>query len=292
MSTAFFMAWGNFLSLPCPRRVWDSSQKNMMLAFLPAIGAIIGALWCLAGMGLLALGLPAPFTALAMCFCLYALPGFMHLDGFMDVSDAVLSRRDRGERQRILKDSHVGSFAVIMLIFLTGATLLSIWAALDGFGAAGGAAGPGGFVSAQPPVHVAALAVIPVASRSVSGLCVLGFRPLVSSQYAEDHTEGSGAERRRAVRVLLFQVPIWLIASGAATMPLMLARGADTAAWAFLHAFLTELLLAAVTGLVTFISAARARHDLGGMNGDIAGFSICTGELAGLLLAGIWWSAV
>lgn len=44
--------------------------------------------------------------------------GFMHLDGYMDVCDAVLSRRDLATRQRILKDSHCGAFAVICMVLL------------------------------------------------------------------------------------------------------------------------------------------------------------------------------
>ena len=44
--------------------------------------------------------------------------GFFHLDGYMDCADAVLSRRDLDTRRKILKDSHVGSFAVVALAAL------------------------------------------------------------------------------------------------------------------------------------------------------------------------------
>ena len=33
--TGFFMAWGNFLTLPCPLKRWDKDLKNYMLGFLP-----------------------------------------------------------------------------------------------------------------------------------------------------------------------------------------------------------------------------------------------------------------
>ena len=39
------MAWGNFIVLPCPYKKWDGKLKNLMLAFLPAVGAVIGLLW-------------------------------------------------------------------------------------------------------------------------------------------------------------------------------------------------------------------------------------------------------
>ena len=43
--TAFFMAWGNFLTLPCPYKKWDGKLKNLMMAFVPAVGAVIGLIW-------------------------------------------------------------------------------------------------------------------------------------------------------------------------------------------------------------------------------------------------------
>lgn len=65
--------------------------------------------------------------------------GFMHLDGYMDVCDAVLSRRELATRQRILKDSHCGAFAVIGMVllalcqwsvFLSGSADESLWGPL------------------------------------------------------------------------------------------------------------------------------------------------------------------
>ena len=41
------------------------------------------------------------------------------------------------------------------------------------------------------------------------------------------------------------------------------------------------------TSCVTLLSCLYARHNLGGMNGDIAGYSICMGELGGMILAAL-----
>ena len=114
--TAFFMAWGNFITLPCPYKKWDSKLLNMMLMFLPAIGAVIGALWVIVIELMLWFGVPDQVTAFAAVFFLFAICGFMHLDGFMDCNDAILSRRPLEERQRILKDSNVGAFAVVSVV--------------------------------------------------------------------------------------------------------------------------------------------------------------------------------
>ena len=43
----------------------------------------------------------------------WLLTGFIHLDGYMDTCDAMLSWRPLEKRLEILKDSHTGAFAVI-----------------------------------------------------------------------------------------------------------------------------------------------------------------------------------
>lgn len=79
-----------------------------MLACLPLIGLIVGGIWALCAW--LGSFLPQPLAALLCAAAPWLITGFMHLDGYMDVCDAVLSRRDLETRQRILKDSHCGAF--------------------------------------------------------------------------------------------------------------------------------------------------------------------------------------
>ena len=56
--TGLFMAWGNFLSLPCPVKKWDNDLKNYMLGFLPTVGMIIGVLWAGICVAMVWLGFP------------------------------------------------------------------------------------------------------------------------------------------------------------------------------------------------------------------------------------------
>ena len=158
----FFMAWGMFLTIPCPKKIWRESARRKMLACLPLIGLIVGGIWALCAW----LGgfLPQPLAALLCAAAPWLITGFMHLDGYMDVCDAVLSRRDLETRQRILKDSHCGAFAVICLALL----VLCQWAV---------------FLSAEV-LPLWPLALIPVASRACAALAVLTLRPISTSQYS------------------------------------------------------------------------------------------------------------
>lgn len=114
----FLMAMGMFTSIPIRYHNWDDDGAKHMLFFYPLVGFIIGILWFLLFKGLMILNLPLIIvTAILMLFP-YFITGFLHLDGFMDLSDAMLSRRDKEEKLRILKDSHTGAFAVISLACL------------------------------------------------------------------------------------------------------------------------------------------------------------------------------
>ena len=88
----FFMAWGMFLTIPCPKKIWRESARRKMLACLPLIGLIVGGIWALCAW--LGSFLPQPLAALLCAAAPWLITGFMHLDGYMDVCDAVLSRRD------------------------------------------------------------------------------------------------------------------------------------------------------------------------------------------------------
>ena len=161
---AFFMAWGMFLAIPCPFPRWRESARGRMLMCLPLIGLVEGGLWALLVWLLAKLCLPEALGALCAAAFPWLVTGFLHLDGYMDVCDAVLSRRDLATRQKILKDSHCGAFAVISMVLLA----LSQWS----------------FAMAREELPLLPLLVIPAASRACAALAVLTLRPMTTSQYA------------------------------------------------------------------------------------------------------------
>lgn len=245
--TGFLMAWGNFLVLPCPKKKWDNDLKNYMLGFLPTMGFIIGGLW--AGLCILLVWLGTPFFVLSfmLAFLLPALCGFMHFDGFMDCTDAISSRRDLEEKQRILKDSNCGAFAVIGAVFM----VLAYFCCLT--------------TSLSAGMDFIDLWLIPVVSRSVAGLFVLLGKPIGHSQYAE----GGGAENKKQKKKAAAAILIQLIIFCCAGLPVAASVEAT-------------LLVIGLTAVSTLLSIVLAKRSLGGMSGDIAGFGIVWGELAGI----------
>lgn len=164
--TAFQMTQSMFCALPVPCRAWEEESRPYMMVFLPLIGLEIGALWILMEWILQYFHVKTPIYALVMAVLPYLATGFMHLDGFMDVTDAVGSWRDLERRREILKDSHVGSFAVVWCVFLM----------LAGFA---------GFSSMEGKNVHWILLLVPVLSRCLSALAVITGKPMGTSQYAK-----------------------------------------------------------------------------------------------------------
>ena len=95
---ALCMAWGMFCIVPCPSRKWDETARSWMIVWFPLVGLLVGGVWLLLTL------LPASMlTAALLCAAPFVVTGFLHLDGYMDCCDAILSRRELAVRQKILE---------------------------------------------------------------------------------------------------------------------------------------------------------------------------------------------
>jgi adenosylcobinamide-GDP ribazoletransferase len=102
-----------------------SASPARALAWFPVVGAVIG----LAVGGTLMMPFP-PWTRGALGLAVWIwLSGALHEDGVMDCADAALAPVPRERRLEILKDPHVGAFAVVAegtLLLVRAAALASV----------------------------------------------------------------------------------------------------------------------------------------------------------------------
>lgn len=234
---AYFMTWGMFLAVPCPVKIWDERARGHMMACLPVVGLVPGGLWALAAWVLPKLGCPRGLMAAVLMAVPFVTTGFIHLDGFMDCCDAILSRRDLETRRKILKDSHCGAFSVICLALL----LITQWSL---------------FLDAEK-IPLLPLAMIPVAVRACAGIAVLILRPMGTSQYA-------GMNRKKIGGKLAF---LGIALASSVGLPVILCG--------------LPGLAPLVGGAVYTLAVFGAFRNLDGMSGDISGFALTLGELAG-----------
>lgn len=110
---AICIAVSTYSILPVPRFDWTAENLRHSLCALPLVGLPIGALLLLWNWlcGLLGIG-PVLFAAVAAALPVFVTGG-IHLDGFCDTVDALASHQTRERKLEILKDPHVGAFAVI-----------------------------------------------------------------------------------------------------------------------------------------------------------------------------------
>lgn len=162
---AFAMCQSMFCAIPFPGNLWDEGARDKMLVFLPVVGLEMGLIWWFLGWLTRTLDLNALVRGLVLAAYPFLVTGFLHLDGFMDVTDAVKSCRDLNRRREILKDSHVGSFAVINVALL----ILAQFAVL---------------ASLPETAPIGVLCLIPAVSRCGSALAVTVLPSMSTSQYA------------------------------------------------------------------------------------------------------------
>ena len=150
------MAFACFSAIPMPRVEWGGRNMRYMIAALPVVGAVVGGLYLLwwqlcdiAGFGQIMRGAGLALLPLVVT-------GGIHLDGFADVVDAQSSHAEPARKREILKDPHVGAFAVMGIVCY----LLATFACACELDAR----------------MVWLLACVPVASRCLCGLATMTWR--------------------------------------------------------------------------------------------------------------------
>ncbi len=114
MFKALIIAFSTYSRIPMPSVKWEEKNMNYSMCFFPLVGLVIGGV----NFGVLyllgnVLGVSPLLTGVLLTVIPILITGGIHMDGFLDVADARSSYKDREEKLRILKDPHVGAFAII-----------------------------------------------------------------------------------------------------------------------------------------------------------------------------------
>ncbi len=107
------IAFSTYSRLPMPQVEWTDENRRYAMCFFPLVGAVIGGfiwLWlCVCDW----LELNALVKGAVGAVIPLMVTGGIHMDGFMDTTDALASWQPKEKKLEILKDSHVGAFAVM-----------------------------------------------------------------------------------------------------------------------------------------------------------------------------------
>lgn len=238
LGDAMRFAFGTLTVLPVRLRRWDRAAARGGMLCAPVAGLVIGLASAALGALLLLLGSGPLLAAVATAAVPAALTRGLHLDGLADTADGLGSGKPAEDALRIMKQSDIGPFGVITLLF----TLLAQVAALSR-------------LYEQSWTHGAAAATL----AAVTARCALTLTARTGVPAARP--EGLGA-------AVAGTVPLrWAVTAGAAVTALAAATGALQDMYGALHAALA-VLLALAAGEATL---RRCRHRFGGITGDVFG---------------------
>ncbi len=105
-----------YSKIPMPRFEWKDDDMAHSLNFFPVVGAVIGGVICLLNCISPICELPVAVRIMLTILIPIIITGGFHVDGFMDTEDAMNSYASKEKKLEILKDSHIGAFAVISLV--------------------------------------------------------------------------------------------------------------------------------------------------------------------------------
>ncbi|HHW47234.1 MAG TPA: adenosylcobinamide-GDP ribazoletransferase [Clostridiaceae bacterium] len=240
----FFMSLGMFCAIPVPYKKWNESCANLVIPFFPMVGLLIGLLWYGVSRLLYLAGLSAVMLSAFLMLFPYVITGFLHIDGFMDASDAILSRRPLEEKLKILKDPHTGAFAVVSVLVLFVICFAGAYEVVSDTG------------------KLPYLVFLPVISRSLTGLTLLSLKVIPQSGYGSYFKKNIKPIHRISLALAGFF-------AAAALCLLFSVKG-------------LIVVLAMAAGF--FLSILSAYRQFGGISGDVSGYALTVSEACGLIV--------
>ncbi|MDU2491407.1 MAG: adenosylcobinamide-GDP ribazoletransferase [Clostridium celatum] len=249
----FLMAISMFTVIPLPRYQWDDEGGKNIMKFYPVIGLIVGLIWYGAFRLLSLLGASIMVTTAITLITPFILTGMLHLDGYMDVCDALLSRRNKEEKLRILKDPHTGAFAVISVVMLFIVNFSGLYTVISNSIQGN---------SVNNNTSAIGLILIPIISRSLMGYLLLSKESMKGSSLGAFFKQGTGKVDRVILLSSLIISSIILV---------------------FIFGTYGIIISLAMILISTFL-VNKAAKEFDGMSGDSAGYGLVIAETIGILI--------
>lgn len=171
-------AFGTLTALPVRVSRWDRGAARAGMLCAPLAGLAVGLLAAASGVLLLVGGAGPLAAAVASAALPAALTRGLHLDGLADTADGLGSAKPAEAALRIMKQSDIGPFGVITLLFVLLAQVAALFE-LYGRGWADGALGTvAAAVTARLALTLASRRGVPPARPEGLGAAVAGSVPL------------------------------------------------------------------------------------------------------------------
>ncbi|WP_053753057.1 adenosylcobinamide-GDP ribazoletransferase [Streptomyces sp. MMG1533] len=177
-------AFGTLTVLPVKVTRWDREAARGGMLCAPAAGLVVGAGSAALGVFLLFLGAGPLLAAVASTAVPAALTRGLHLDGLADTADGLGSGKPAEDALRIMKQSDIGPFGVITLVFVLFAQVAAVSQLYGDSWARGAVAAVVSATAARLALTLAARTGVPAARPEGLGAAVAGVVPVRGAMIA------------------------------------------------------------------------------------------------------------
>ena len=171
-------AFGTLTVLPVKVFRWDREAARAGMLCAPVAGLVVGLCSAAAGGLLLLLGAGPLLAAVATTATPAVLTRALHLDGLADTADGLGSGRPAEDALRIMKQSDIGPFGVVALLFVLLAQVAALSQAYESSWARGAFAAVVSACAARLALTLAARTGVPPARPDGLGAAVAGTVPV------------------------------------------------------------------------------------------------------------------
>ncbi|OKI89965.1 adenosylcobinamide-GDP ribazoletransferase [Streptomyces sp. CB02414] len=170
-------AFGTLTVFPVEVTRWDREAARAGMLCAPLAGLAVGVTAAAAGLLLLLLGAGTLLAAVATAAVPAVLTRGLHLDGLADTADGLGSGKPAEDALRIMKQSDIGPFGVLTLLFVLLAQVAALTQAYDASWAHGALAAVVSATAARLALTLAARTGVPAARPEGLGAAVAGAVP-------------------------------------------------------------------------------------------------------------------
>ncbi|MGC0332459.1 adenosylcobinamide-GDP ribazoletransferase [Streptomyces sp. SAI-170] len=171
-------AFGTLSVLPVRVTRWDREAARGGMLCAPLVGAVLGIAAGAVGLLLLVLGAGPLLAAVASVAVPAVLTRGLHLDGIADTADGLGSGKPAEDALRIMKQSDIGPFGVITLLFVLLAQVAAVAQLYDGSWTRGALAVVVSATAGRLALTLAARVGVPAARPEGLGAAVAGVVPV------------------------------------------------------------------------------------------------------------------
>jgi len=253
MLRSLAVAISTYSKIPVPHFNWEEKDMEYSMVFFPVVGVFIGAFQYLLFL------LCDHFSVGKILFAVLAtilpllITGGIHFDGYLDVCDARSSYASKEKKLEILKDPHVGAFAIIHGIIYVLLTF-GLWTEVIE-------------KAENNKTYFLLIGVSYVISRILSAISVVTFKKAKSQGMVSSMAKAQN-KKVNVILILEFVIVLGLLA------------------------FFFQLLAFAIVipfALVFLYYRLMSYKVFGGITGDLAGWFLQMAELMGLAGVFIWF---